>query len=253
MQLETLAQNLNARLDSRSAEQALRISFEAPELGQVALVSSFGAEAAVLLHLVAVSKPDLPVLFLETGQHFVETLVYQQELAERLNLRNLRIIHPARAALEHSDPSGRLHRENPDACCALRKSAPLQAALEAMPDLGALITGRKRYQGGPRRALNVFEADPATGLIKVNPLAHWRAQDLRTYMEENRLPKHPLLAKGYLSIGCAPCTSPAQAGETARSGRWRGREKVECGIHFINGHFINGRAARAPHSAKETT
>lgn len=245
---DRLARSLNARLTSRSAAQALAVALDAPELGEIALVSSFGAEAAVLLHLVAVSAPDLPVLFIDTGKHFTETLVYGQELVERLALRNVRYISGDVAAIKARDPYGALHIANPDACCALRKSDPLQAALGAMPRLSALITGRKRYQGGPRSALEVFEADKATGLIKINPLAHWQPKDLRDYMEENRLPKHPLLAKGYLSIGCAPCTSPVAQGEDLRAGRWRGNDKVECGIHFIN-----GQAMRRPMTQKETT
>ena len=248
MPLETLAQTLNARLTSRSAQHALRIALGAPELDNVALVSSFGAEATVLLHLLAVTKPDLPTLFLDTGKHFTETLVYQQELTERLNLSNVKIIAPDPRALEARDTKGNLHSHDPDACCALRKTESLAAAMKAIPNLSAVITGRKRFQGGQRATLDVFEANAATGLIKVNPLAHWTQQDLRDYMEENRLPKHPLLAKGYLSIGCAPCTSPVAVGEDARAGRWRDSEKAECSIHLIN-----GRAVRSPVKQKETT
>lgn len=248
MPLNALAQTLNARLTTRSAAQALRVALDAPELGEVALVSSFGAEAAVLLHLVAVSDPNMRVVFLDTGKHFTETLVYQQELNERLGLSNVRLITPDAVALTKDDPEGTLNMRDTDACCALRKTLPLEAALNAMPNLGALVTGRKRYQGGLRSTLEVFEVDDATGLIKVNPLAHWAPSDVRDYMEENRLPKHPLLAKGYLSIGCAPCTAPVKAGEDARSGRWQNSDKVECGIHFIN-----GRAVRGPITQKETT
>lgn len=246
MQLDNLAARLNARLTTRSAAQALSVALNAPELGEVALVSSFGAESAVLLHLVAVTKPDTPVIFLDTGQHFSETLVYGQELVERLALSNVRFISPDPSALSQLDPERDLHARNSDACCRIRKSEPLEAALDTMPHLGGLITGRKRYQGGPRSQLDVFDADHSVGLIKVNPLAHWKPADVREYMDENRLPKHPLLAKGYLSIGCAPCTSPVQGGEDARSGRWRGLEKTECGIHFIN-----GRAGRGPAPQKE--
>ena len=255
MQLEQRAQLLNTRLTTRSAAQALRVAIDAPELGDVALVSSFGAEAAVLLHLVAVSKPDLPVIFLDTGKHFTETLVYAQELVERFGLSNVRFIAPDPSAVSRLDSKGDLHARNSDACCAIRKSDPMQAALTAMPTLGALITGRKRYQGGPRARLEVFEADLASGLIKVNPLARWLPADIAEYMDENRLPKHPLLAKGYLSIGCAPCTSPVAQGEDARAGRWRGHEKSECGIHFINGRAVRGPVSKAkpePKSKKET-
>ena len=248
MPLDLLAQKLNARSTSRSADQALRVAFDAPELGEVALVSSFGAEAAVLLHLVALNKPDLPVIFLDTGKHFTETLVYGQELIERFALSNVRFIAPDPGTILRRDPESDLNTRDSDACCAIRKNEPMAAALSTLPNLGALITGRKRYQGGPRATLDVFEADHATGLIKVNPPAHWTPADIREYMVENRLPKHPLLAKGYLSIGCAPCTSPVRQGEDIRAGRWRGSEKSECGIHFIN-----GRAVRGPVSEKETS
>lgn len=246
MPLEKRAQILNARLSSRSAEQALRVAIDAPELDDIALVSSFGAESAVLLHLVAVTKPDLPIVFLDTGKHFTETLVYAQELIERFGLTNVQFRSPEKQALLRSDPEGDLHIADSNACCALRKSEPLKVALAQYPNLSALITGRKRFQGGARAQLEVFEADADTGLIKINPLAHWQPGDLREYMEENRLPRHPLLAKGYLSIGCAPCTSPVQPGEDARSGRWRGSQKSECGIHFIN-----GRIERGPVSERE--
>ena len=143
----------------------------------------------------------------------------------------------SRAAVFEKDNENLLHLHDPDACCALRKTAPLQNALRGYDGWG---TGRKRYQGGAREAVEFFEAEGATR-IKVNPLAHWGREDIAEYMTENRLPKHPLVAKGYPSIGCAPCTSAVKEGEDERSGRWRGTQKVECGIHFIN-----GRAVRAP-------
>jgi len=166
---------------------------------------------------------------------FAETLVYQQELAERLDLRDLRIIRAADTALQRQDPDGTLHKTAPDACCALRKTEPLQRALEGF---GGWITGRKRFQGSTRSTLEFFEAEDGTGRIKVNPLAHWAPEDLRTYMEENRLPRHPLVARGYPSIGCAPCTTRVNDGEDPRSGRWRGQDKTECGIHFVNGRIV---------------
>lgn len=247
MQLDAKASALNARLTTRSAPQALRLALDADELGEIALVTSFGAESAVLLHLVAVTDPSLLVLFIDTGKHFAETLVYGQELVERLGLRNVSHIKALPDDLQARDPYGALHTFDSDACCALRKTEPLEDALAARPQLGALITGRKRYQGGPRSTLPVFEADAKSGLIKINPLAHFMPADVRTYMEENRLPRHPLLAKGYLSIGCAPCTSPVAAGEDPRAGRWRGSAKTECGIHFIGGAPVRNT------TEKETT
>ncbi len=227
---------LNARYRHHSATDVLRGAIR--DAGAIALVSSFGAESIVLLHMVAVTDRALPVIFVDTEMLFTETLVYQQEVAERLGLRDLRIIRAADIATH--DPGGTLHRRDPDACCALRKTQPLQSALQGFD---GWITGRKRFQSGTRAALDFFEIEDGTGRIKVNPLAHWAAEDLRTYMEENRLPRHPLVAKGYPSIGCAPCTTPVAPGEDPRAGRWRGQAKDECGIHFINGRMIRTGAA----------
>ena len=222
---------LNARYRHHSATDVLRGAIR--DAGRIALVSSFGAESVVLLHMVAVARRDLPVIFIDTEMLFAETLVYQQELAERLRLADLRIIRAADIAAH--DPDGTLHRRDTDACCALRKTRPLQQALQGFD---GWITGRKRFQSGTRAALDFFEVEDGTGRIKINPLAHWSADDLRAYMDENRLPRHPLVAKGYPSIGCAPCTSPVAPGEDPRAGRWRDQDKDECGIHFVNGKLV---------------
>ncbi len=220
---------LNARLTHHGATDVLRTAFDAvPDL---ALVSSFGAESVVLLHLAAMVNRDVPVIFIDTEMLFAETLVYQQEVAERLRLRNVRIIRADDS--EARDPSRSMHKHNVDACCAMRKVAPLRRALA---DHSGWITGRKRYQSGTRANLEFFEVE--TGKIKVNPLARWAQQDIRDYMDENRLPRHPLVAQGYPSIGCAPCTSKVEAGEDPRSGRWRDQDKDECGIHFVNGKLV---------------
>ncbi len=220
---------LNARLTHHGATDVLRTAFDAvPDL---ALVSSFGAESVVLLHLAAMVNRDVPVIFIDTEMLFAETLVYQQEVAERLHLRNVRIIRADDS--EARDPSRSMHKRNVDACCAMRKVAPLRRALA---DHSGWITGRKRYQSGTRANLEFFEVE--TGKIKVNPLARWAQQDIRDYMDENRLPRHPLVAQGYPSIGCAPCTSKVEAGEDPRSGRWRDQDKDECGIHFVNGKLV---------------
>lgn len=197
--------------------------------GSVALVSSFGAESAVLLHMVARIDPGLPVLFLETGMLFRETLAYQRDLAAQLGLSDVRLIRPEPSELAADDPDGTLHRENPDGCCFIRKTLPLRRALAPF---GAWITGRKRMQAATRASLELFEEDRENGLLKVNPLAHWDAAMIRAYLERHRLPPHPLVARGYLSIGCAPCTTPVRPGEDPRAGRWRNSGKVECGIHF---------------------
>lgn len=227
------ARDLNARFRHHSATSVLHGALR--NAGKIALVSSFGAESVVLLHMVAVTDKTTPVLFIDTEMLFTETLVYQAELAERLDLRNLRIIRADATATAAGDPDGTLHRTDPDACCSLRKTEPLNRALA---DYDGWITGRKRFQSGTRAALDFFEAEEGTNRLKVNPLAHWAPEDVRAYMEENRLPRHPLVAQGYPSIGCAPCTSPVAEGEDPRAGRWRNQNKDECGIHFVNGKMV---------------
>jgi len=232
---------LNARFRHHSATAVLAHALADPAFGRIALVSSFGAESAVLLHMLSITRRDTPVIFIDTRLLFAETLVYQQELAERLALSNVRIIRASEADLARHDPDASLHLRDADACCALRKSAPLEAALTGFD---GWITGRKRFHGATRQALGFFETEPETGRIKVNPLAHWRRRDVQTYIEENRLPRHPLVARGYPSIGCMPCTSKVAPGEDIRAGRWRGSEKTECGIHFAAGRATrNGVSA----------
>ncbi|MBV7393421.1 phosphoadenylyl-sulfate reductase [Mameliella alba] len=235
--LRARVDTLNARYRHHSATSVLEGALKDPEAGELAMVSSFGAESVALLHLVAMVDRKTPVLFIDTRLLFAETLTYQQEVAERLRLENLRIVKTDRAVLEQRDPYGALRLSDTDACCALRKTEPLNAALDGFD---GWITGRKRYQSGTRAALEFFELEEGTGRIKLNPLAHWTPEDVRAYMEENRLPKHPLVAQGYPSIGCMPCTTKVAPGEDPRSGRWRGQDKEECGIHFVNGRAVRG-------------
>ena len=233
--LQAKVDALNTRYRHHSATSIMEAALKDPQAGKLALVSSFGAESIVLLHMAAVVDRNLPVVFVDTEMLFAETLVYQQEVAERLQLNNVTIIRASDATLDAEDPQGTLHQFDTDACCALRKTRPLQKALRGYD---GWITGRKRFQSGTRSALDFFEVEDFTGRIKVNPLAHWAPEDVRAYMEENRLPRHPLVAQGYPSIGCAPCTSPVAEGEDPRSGRWRGQDKDECGIHFVNGKMV---------------
>ena len=222
---------LNARFKHHSATSVMEGALR--DAGNIALVSSFGAESVVLLHMAAVIDPMVPVLFVDTELLFTETLVYQQEVSERLGLKNVRVIKADDIA--EKDPYGALRFSDTDACCTLRKTIPLQKALAGYD---GWITGRKRFQSGTRAALDFFEVEDGTGRIKINPLAHWAPEDVRAYMDENRLPRHPLVAKGYPSIGCAPCTSPVKEGEDPRAGRWRGENKEECGIHVVDGQFV---------------
>lgn len=233
--LQAKVDALNERYRHHSATSVMEAALKDPQAGKLALVSSFGAESVVLLHMAAVVDRSIPVVFVDTEMLFTETLVYQQEVAERLHLDNVEIIRASDATLAAEDPGGTLHKFDTDACCSLRKTRPLQKALRGYD---GWITGRKRFQSGTRAALNFFEVEDFTGRIKVNPLAHWAPEDVRAYMEENRLPRHPLVAQGYPSIGCAPCTSPVAEGEDPRSGRWRGQDKDECGIHFVDGKMV---------------
>ncbi|MEP2532894.1 phosphoadenylyl-sulfate reductase [Shimia sp.] len=233
--LQAKVDALNARYRHHSATAVIEAALRDPQAGKIALVSSFGAESVALLHLASMVDRNIPVLFVDTEMLFTETLVYQAELAERLHLSNVQIIRASDMTLQAEDPDGTLHQRDTDACCALRKTRPLQKALRGFD---GWITGRKRFQSGTRAAMEFFEVEEFTGRIKVNPLAHWAPDDVRAYMEENRLPRHPMVANGYPSIGCAPCTSPVKDGEDPRSGRWRGQDKEECGIHFVNGKMV---------------
>ncbi|PQA87849.1 phosphoadenylyl-sulfate reductase [Hyphococcus luteus] len=223
---EALARRLAAKHAGDDALEILRAAIKEEFPDRIALVSSFGAESAVLLHLVSRIDKSLPVIFLETGKHFAQTLSYRKKLANRLGLTDVRDIRPSKEALTFRDPAGDLWKHDADACCTLRKVEPLSGALD---DFGAWITGRKQFHGGGRLHLPAFEASPTH--IKVNPLARWSKEDIDAYVEEHDLPAHPLTAQGYPSIGCWPCTHPAAAGEDIRAGRWRGAAKTECGIH----------------------
>lgn len=195
--------------------------------GRIAIVSSFGTESALLLAMAAEIDPDVPVLFLETGQHFPETLAYRDSLTRHLGLRDVRSIAPSDQALAARDPIGQLWHFDPDACCALRKVEPLDAAL---PPFDAWISGRKRSQAATRSALPLIERQE-NGAVKINPLASWTPREIDAEMTRRALPRHPLAALGYSSIGCAPCTRPVTDGEDPRAGRWSGLAKIECGIH----------------------
>jgi len=194
--------------------------------GSIAAVSSFGAESAVLLHMIAAADADVPVIFTNTQKMFGETLAYRDALAERLGLTDLRVYRPDPRVLRQRDATGTRWSYDPDGCCAIRKVEPLDRALDGF---SAWISGRKGFQAGTRTALPRFEAE--AGRLKINPLADWDKPALDAYFAEHDLPRHPLEAQGYASIGCAPCTSPVRPGEDPRAGRWRGFDKVECGIH----------------------
>ena len=219
--------SLAARYGALDGGDLLRPLIEREFPGRIAVVSSFGAESALVLHLVAAIDPATPVIFLDTGQHFPETLAYRDELTGRLDLRDVRTVRPEPADLQHRDPDGTLWQRSPNLCCHLRKVLPLRRALAGFD---AWITGRKRLHGAVRAGLEPIEV--ADGKIKINPLADWDAARIAETFASTGLPRHPLVADGYASIGCAPCTRPTRRGEPPRAGRWAGSEKTECGIHW---------------------
>ena len=221
---------LNARFAGSSTAEMLRAVIEQRLAGEIAVVSSFGAESAVLLHLIASIDPSVPVLFLETGKHFPETLAYRDTLAKRLGLTDLRNLTPDPEALARRDGTGLRWSYDPDGCCEIRKVQPLS---RTMAEFDASFTGRKGFQSATRAGLPRFELDrsDAMGRLKINPLADWDADRIEQYIAEHDLPQNPLVAEGYPSIGCSPCTTRVEPGEDPRSGRWKGWDKTECGIH----------------------
>jgi phosphoadenosine phosphosulfate reductase len=238
MPLKEFAERRNLLHRDSDAQTVLRHALGDVQLGKVAMVSSFGAESVVLLHMITQINPATPIIFLDTEMLFPETLQYQKNVAAKLGLTDVRMITPARDAVLVEDVDGLLHQADTDACCDLRKTRPLAAALK---EFDGWITGRKRYQNGQRAALPLFEKEDRK--IKINPLANWGPDALKAYVEDHNLPRHPLVAQGYPSIGCMPCTSRVSASEDPRSGRWRDTEKEECGIHFENGKMVRGGKA----------
>jgi phosphoadenosine phosphosulfate reductase len=225
-EIAAAAIELDRRLyDARPAE-VIAAALDRYE-GSTAAVSSFGTESAVLLHMVAGVDRHTPVLFLDTGMLFEETLAYRDQLADRLGLTDIRVFRPEDAAVAAGDPDSMLWSQDTNACCALRKVVPLERALQGFD---AWFNGRKRFHGDSRSALPVVEADGAR--IKFNPLANIPADELKSYFERHDLPRHPLQSLGFSSIGCMPCTSRTREGEGVRAGRWRGSGKTECGIHI---------------------
>lgn len=205
----------------------LRTLIDENALGTVAVVSSFGTEAAVLLHLVAQASRDIPVIFVDTLKMFPQTLAYRERLVRSLGFTSSRVVAPDPAVLAAKDDHGLRWSYDPDGCCNIRKVEPLR---RAKVGLDTWISGRKAFQSVVRQRLPRFELED--GRLKINPLGDWVKADLDAYFIKHDLPRHPLEADGFLSIGCEPCTSKVLPGEDARSGRWRGWDKVECGIHI---------------------
>jgi phosphoadenosine phosphosulfate reductase len=222
------AEALDSVLRNASPEQVIAKALHAVGRDRLAVVSSFGTESAALLKVVADVDPAIPVIFLDTGWLFDETLAYRDTLIAALGLRDVRSIKPLDDALSREDPDRGLWYADPDACCRIRKVEPLARALAPFH---GWINGRKRFQGGLRAAIPVVEDDGIR--LKFNPFANVSREEIEGIYAAAKLPPHPLATMGYLSVGCMPCTSRTSPDEDVRAGRWRGRAKTECGIHTV--------------------
>jgi phosphoadenosine phosphosulfate reductase len=221
-----VANELDRALADASPAEIVAYALRIVGRERLAVVSSFGTESAALLKVAADVDPAIPVLFLDTGHLFEETLAYRDTLIAALGLSDVRSIKPLEEALLREDPDRELWFSDPDACCRIRKVEPLARALKPF---SAWINGRKRFQGGLRAAIPVVEDDGAR--LKFNPFANVSREELAAIYAQAKLPAHPLVEKEFLSVGCMPCTSRTSGSEDARAGRWRGRSKTECGIH----------------------
>ncbi len=221
----------------------MRALLAGPLAGRISVVSSFGTESAVLLHMVAGIDPRTPVLFIDSGKLFWETRYYRSKVVDLLGLRDVRVLRPQAVDLDAHDFAGDLHARNADLCCHIRKTLPLEAGLAGF---AGWVSGRKRYHGGARADIETLAV--VDGRLKIDPLAHWDRATIEAYRLVNELPEHPLAGRGYFSVGCVPCTSKAGSADDPRAGRWVGKAKTECGIHFTR----NGRPVRVIVSDRQT-
>ncbi|MGH6760721.1 MAG: phosphoadenylyl-sulfate reductase [Phyllobacterium sp.] len=221
------ARALQARYGKLEPQLIIELAVDHLFNEDIAVVSSFGAESAVLLHMISQIDRSTPVLFLDTGKHFTATIQHRDRLVDELGLTDVHNIEPLQPSLKAHDPWGALSMHDKDKCCHIRKVEPMA---RAVAPFSAWMTGRKQFQAATRDGLPTFES--VGPRIRINPLARWRAADLKAYVAAHDLPVHPLIASGYRSIGCMPCTQPVKDGEDDRSGRWSGTAKTECGIHL---------------------
>ena len=222
--LEERARALNEEFAGLTAQQILARLLRGNVAGRIAVVSSFGAEAACLLKLVADKDPATPVVFLDTRKHFDQTLQYVDDLMDQLGMTTLVRARPAQVRLEVEDPDGTLHQRDSDRCCYLRKTIPMIGVLK---NYDCVLTGRKRFQTHDRAGMGIVEVQESW--LRVNPLADWSREQVLEFLSGHHLLEHPLVSQGYASVGCEPCTTPS---EDFRAGRWAGSDKTECGIHI---------------------
>lgn len=217
---------INAQFHAASPQEILCWAWETFGEG-VSATSSFQTQSVPLLHMLARVTPEMPVLFLDTGFHFPETLAFRDRLVREYGLR-LRSLYPAMGHEGFQHQYGDLYRRDPNLCCYINKVEPLK---RAMRDLRAWVSGIRRDQTAERSQAEIISLQ-ADGTYKICPLLAWTRQNILAYVYEYDLPEHPLRARGYLSIGCAPCTRPVLDGQDERAGRWAGQNKTECGLHL---------------------
>ncbi|MDB2414958.1 phosphoadenylyl-sulfate reductase [Rickettsiales bacterium] len=204
--------------------------------GKVALMSAFNPEDVILSYWLSEFAPSTPILFLDTKKHFPETLRYKDAIVKQLGLKDVRVFEPKEELINNIDKDGELWKYQVNRCCWLRKVEPIERGIKE-GGFNILITGRRIEQTPERTDMKFIEEDSEKGQIKINPLMNWTRDERDDYMKEHNLAHHPLYDLGYLSIGCAPCTTPIFAGENERAGRWRhtktgeDKGKTECGLH----------------------
>jgi phosphoadenosine phosphosulfate reductase len=222
---------LNERFESTAPSEIVRWAMEDTRLGKVAIASAFQAEGTCVIHMAAQVRPDIPILFLETGFHFAETLAFKQQLIGRLGLNVVELVGEHTVESQEWEYGPRLYERNPALCCEINKVRPM---FEALRGLDAWMTAFRRDSSPTRTTAPIvdrYEIEPGRFMVKVNPVANWTRRDTWAYLKANELPHNPLYDLGYASIGCAPCTRMQFAGEPERAGRWAGLSTWECGIH----------------------
>ena len=223
--------DLNLAFEDVQPSDVLTWALETSGLEEIAIASAFQTEGTVVIHMATQIRPDVPILFLETGFQFAETLAFKERLTEQLNLNVRDLVGEYSVDRQEAEFGARLFESNPELCCEINKVRPM---FEALRDLDAWITSVRR-DSSPTRAdtpiVERYDLEPGRPIVKVNPMANWTKPEVFRYLKEHDLPHNPLYDLGYSSIGCAPCTRLRFAGEPERAGRWAGIAKWECGIH----------------------
>jgi phosphoadenosine phosphosulfate reductase len=235
--------DLNSRFDDSAPQDILRWAFEESGMERVAIASAFQREGTAIIHMATRIRPDVPILFLETGFHFAETLAFKQQLIERYGLNVVELTGEHTVDSQEATFGFRLYERDPDLCCRLNKVEPFQRALEGFD---AWVTGMRRDSAWTRAKsplVTCYEISPGQPIVRVNPIAGWAQRDVWAYLKEHDIPHNPLYDLGFASIGCAPCTRMVFSGEDERAGRWSGTGKIECGIQAPETELQSAAAA----------